>query len=364
MSSGPSVERYITGQTCGPEGSASGAVQHGGVHRVTYLRVTDADTTLIESTVTRPGDGIMGRVVRCLQIHIHSARAGRRSEFTIRDAVFALLRHFTEEREGVWDVLEIKSMEASGVICLAAAEFAIAMDFGCDLSPGPDGDTEVRILAGGRRGDLARVIHSIPRAQHLAGSLVTSFYRLRTRAWLAISRTPTAGREIDMVLPLPIPRGRELQPPPPVRFEQVDAAAVLRHPRRYASYGTDVETRVARHDLCFAGRVGGRLVFRMWLCVDPGFISARSPRLGGFRRSGYVYDSHTVPDWRGRRIRGAALHWVARELAASLDYLVLSVRPTNLASIRAAAKAGFRPVQDHEVQPTPASGLVHGAAPP
>ena len=323
------------------------------------VSVCAGDKAVLECRVVRARRGMRRRFLRQLHVTI-AVPAGRRvDEATLRGATLVLLRHFAGEGEGVWDTLTIRPAEHSNVIRLAACEFALAMDFGCDVPPASTGIEEVRLRTAGRRGALAHILNGLRVDMRLRTWFWTAYYATRQRVKAGVAAPPDAAAEIDMVLRLPVPESAVLPPPAGVRFEEVSPADVRNHPRRFASYGTDIEDRLLRGDRCFAGRFGSRVVLRTWICTDAGFIARRSPGLGRFSRAGYVYDTHTDPEWRGRSIRGASLHWVARHLSESLDFLVLSVRLTNFASIRAAAKAGFE-----VVAPADVPGVAHGPAAP
>ena len=309
------------------------------------LLVSNGGDVVFETEIRRADRGWLGRSIAAT-LRFPSTKAP--ADHAVRAATILLLRHLAAGKEGSWDVLTIQAPAFADEIRLAACSFAASMDLGCDMPPAGDGGGEVRIRSAGRRGAIAHLVGAIPRGARVGTWLRGIHYRLRTRSQLAWRRIGAGSPEIDMVLPLPVPAARLIAAPAGLSFEEVRHEAVLRHPRRFASYGTDVDHRVARGDRCFAGAIGGRVVFRMWLCTDADFIARRSPRLAAYGRAGYVYDSHTDPDWRGRSIRGASLHWVSKHMSDSLDYLVLSVLPTNLASIRAARKAGFMAIDERD----------------
>ena len=317
----------------------------------------ESDTLIMECAMQPAYSGLVGRLIRGRRVETRVEASREPADEPVRTATQALLRHFAAGGEGEWDLIELRPLSHSPLVCLAACEFSILMDFGCELSPASTGETVVRVLSAGRRSRVAQLLELVawPRAVH--SRLTGVFHGVRRRLHRGASGVAGSTREVDMVLALPIPAGRELRIPEEVRFQAVEPALVLRHPRRYASYGVDVEQRLERGDLCVAGTVGRQVVYWMWLSLDQSFIAGRAPRLRGFQRSGYVYDSHTDPFWRGRGIYGAALHWVARTMASMLDHLSLSVQSSNLPSIRAAEKAGFRRIDveglhgSHERQP-------------
>ena len=309
------------------------------------LRVSTAGDLVVECDISRVDRGWLGRSIDAT---LKFGSTTTPADHGVRAATRAILVHLVAGQEGSWDMLTIRAAKFVDEVRLDACSFAVTMDLGCDVPPAGAGGGEVRIRAPGRRGAIAHFLGAAPRGAGLSIWLRTMYHRLRTRSQLAWKRIGPGSPEIDMVLPLPVPVARLMGAPAELTFEEVRHEAVLGHPRRFASYGTDVDHRVARGDRCFAGTTGGRIVFRMWLCTDAVFIAHRSPRLAAYGRAGYVYDSYTDPAWRGRSIRGAALHWVANRMSDSLDYLVLSVLPTNLASVRAARKAGFRAVDGRE----------------
>ncbi len=89
---------------------------------------------------------------------------------------------------------------------------------------------------------------------------------------------------------------------------------------------------------------GDRLISAAWFSTAEAWI----PELGRRLRLGpgqvYGYDSFTAPDWRGRGVYGyrssvAAQVLTVAGLRHSLGFVIAHNRP----SLRAAAKAGFRP---------------------
>ena len=312
----------------------------------TVLQVREDDLLLMECSVMPAYSGVVGRLLRGRRVLMRVAACPAPAEGTVRAATLALLRHFAVGGEGLWDFIELRPESHVPLVCLAACEFAILMDFGCDLGPDTTGETVACVLSTGHRSRLAQFVEHVAWPRRLGTRLLGGYHAVRRQLHRSAFRRGETMAEIHMVLALPVPAARELRPPDPVRFDSVDATAALLHPRRYASYGVDVEQRIARGDLCFAGTAGRQVVYSMWLSLDPSFIAVRAPRLHRYRRSGYVYDSHTHPLWRGQGIYGAALHWVARTFGDSVDHLTLSVQPNNLSSIRAAVKAGFVRVAD------------------
>jgi hypothetical protein len=297
------------------------------------------------AVVTRgPRVSPVARLVRIVELTFAIDSTSECSPETLGRVIDACVRHVGIGAEGIWDVLVIRSPTHGDIVGAAGWHFATTMDYGCDMLPRSDDAVEMRLRVPGRRAAFAHFLLSAPDVSGLGTWARTLGYRMRRRAVLA-----RAGREprpeVHMILELPPPES-SLQPPSGVRFGEVDRDAVLAHPRRYASYGIDAHIRLDRGDRCFASEIDGRVIFRMWVSTNEGFIRQRSARLGALDRPAYVYDSFTDPAWRGRAIRGASLRWLAGVLAADAERIVLSVDGDNIASIRAAQKAGFRSIDE------------------
>ena len=311
----------------------------------TTLAVRHDGAVVARATVTRgPRVSPVARLVRILDLRVDIPDAPAAATAELARGIGAVIRHVGIGTEGVWDVLIVRSPTHGDMVGTAAWHFARTMDYGCDILPRSDDGVTVRLRVPGRRAALAHFLLSAPDASGLGTLARTIAYRLRRRAALA----PTAGRplpEVHMILELP-PTAPTIEAQAQVQFHEVAMDAVLAHPRRYASYGIDAEVRLRRGDRCFASEVDGRVIFRMWVSTNARFITQRSERLGALPRAAYVYDSYTDPVWRGRSIRGASLRWLAGVLENEVERIVLSVDGDNLASIRAARKAGFRSVDE------------------
>jgi hypothetical protein len=282
----------------------------------------------------------LARIVRIADLELHPGSVGVGAEPNVEAAVHSIVRHVGIGAEGVWDLLHIRSPSLGDIVGAAAWQFANAMDYGIDMLPRSDDGVMIRVRVPGRRAAIAHFMLSAPDMHGMATRVRSFTHELRRR--VAVARTPSAsGAEVDMLLEMPR-AGTPVSPPAGVEFCEVEAETVLKHPRRYASFGIDTDVRLGRGDRCFASQVAGRVVFRMWVSTDLLFIRRRSERLGALGRAAYVYDSFTDPAWRGRSIRGASLCWLADRMTGEVDRIVLSVEADNLPSIRAAQKAGFR----------------------
>ncbi|MBA2274842.1 MAG: GNAT family N-acetyltransferase [Actinobacteria bacterium] len=96
---------------------------------------------------------------------------------------------------------------------------------------------------------------------------------------------------------------------------------------------------------CFVVESEGRLLHATWVTTS----GAWTRELQGYVRppqgSAYVYESFTHPDARGQGLYPFALRRIASHAAErDLDNLWVAIEAGNHSSLRAVAKAGFRPV--------------------
>jgi hypothetical protein len=315
----------------------------GGAPGAQRLVMRLGDEVFGRATVTQAHPrSAVARLVRIVDLRLVLDPSPDSPMASLERAISACVRHVGIGAEGLWDVLIVRSPTHGDIVGAAAWQFATMMDYGCDMLPRSSDEIQLRIRVPGRRAALAHFLMSAPHANGLATWARSLAHRVRRRA--SVARTARERLpEVHMILELP-PAVSSLAPPPGVGFEEISRAAVLAHPRRYASYGIDADVRLDRGDRCFASHLDGRVIFRMWVSTNARFIRQRSERLGALPRAAYVYDSFTEPAWRGRSIRGASLRWLAAILAEEADRIVLSVDADNLASIRAAKKAGFRSI--------------------
>lgn len=107
----------------------------------------------------------------------------------------------------------------------------------------------------------------------------------------------------------------------------------------YLALGEDTEEKLAhrreRGDLLVLGEMDGKLCFFEWV-----HLCAVGERGDG---CAHLYKGYTVPEFRGRGISPAAQQFASRQLAAKgYKSVTTDVAESNIASIRAIEKAGFR----------------------
>ena len=131
----------------------------------------------------------------------------------------------------------------------------------------------------------------------------------------------------------------------PVSFAEATATEILSHPLRFGLrlYTNGVDPAIAR---LFVGRVDGVVVFRMAFNFSaPVLDRLVLPAFGDSLAApvALVSQCATEPGFRGRSIYPAALRWVAEWGGAhGVRSVVLLVERGNTASLKGAAKAGFR----------------------
>ena len=106
---------------------------------------------------------------------------------------------------------------------------------------------------------------------------------------------------------------------------------------------SQLEGRLARGEECFIARSGGRIVCANWAVYDEHTVRfLRYPlRIGPGEV--YVYDSYTLPAFRGSGAAPAlAAHLIERFLGAGLERALTLVLPENATNLRVRAKTGYR----------------------
>ena len=112
--------------------------------------------------------------------------------------------------------------------------------------------------------------------------------------------------------------------------------------------GTDSPTtfraRLTDATSCYLVETGGRMAHASWVTTAGAWTAELRTVVTPLAGSAYVYESFTDPALRGRGIYPFALRCICVELSArDLGTAWIGVDATNLASVRAIAKAGFRP---------------------
>ena len=138
-----------------------------------------------------------------------------------------------------------------------------------------------------------------------------------------------------------------------LEYQEATADEVQRHPLRFGLglYLNDVDPAVRRY---FVGRVDGQVAFRMALDFSaPVLERLVGPSLGPSLPPpvALVSQCATEPPFRGRSIYPGALQWVAQWAAErGVRTLVLLIHPSNAASLRGAAKAGFERIGEVAIE--------------
>ena len=145
----------------------------------------------------------------------------------------------------------------------------------------------------------------------------------------------------------------EIAPGVTVRYDEATEDEVQRHPLRFGLglYLNRVDPSVRRH---FVGRVDGQVGFRMALNFSAPVLDRMVlPSMGASLASpvALVSQCATEPSFRGLSIYPAALQWLAQWAGErGVRTLVVLIEPTNTASLRGAAKAGFKRVGEVATQ--------------
>lgn len=109
---------------------------------------------------------------------------------------------------------------------------------------------------------------------------------------------------------------------------------------------TSAETfrkRLTESQHCYAARLDGRLATSMWFGTDSVWIDFLGRALTLEPDQIYVFDTHTAPEYRGRRLQTWIRAWVYKD-AYERGYrrAVAVVAPENRSSIRSVLRAGYR----------------------
>lgn len=118
---------------------------------------------------------------------------------------------------------------------------------------------------------------------------------------------------------------------------------------RYAhDIGTDSRAtfaaRLSDASRCYAVEDAGRLLHASWVSTECTWTRELRAYLCPAGGHAYVYESFTRADARGRGVYPFALNEISRDLAErGIDLLWVGVEAHNAPSLRAVAKAGFRP---------------------
>ena len=145
---------------------------------------------------------------------------------------------------------------------------------------------------------------------------------------------------------------RALSPPPPMPELPVRAEIGLMSPREVASAGTafrddldpsSVSERLARGDSCFAVRVEGEIVHMAWVAVQRATVEYLGRDLMLEPDEIFIFDSFTLPEYRGMKIaqaRGAhvAGYYAERGYRRSLGVVAVE----NSAGLAVPEALGYR----------------------
>ncbi len=247
-----------------------------------------------------------------------------------------LLRCAKTNAQRPWHVLRVDARSDQRAVVIAAWQFALEWDMACDVAWGGDDIVSVSLYGHGARAAVARL------ASQLGGfRKATSMVRRRISGVAISPRVHRPGTALFLGLDLgEVTSGTGIAG---VVFRPVDLKAVARRPLLYADTVLGAEVLLEGGEECFVGQFEGRTIFRMWVgAVEPRSLAGVEPSVAR-KRCRYLHESHTVPGFRNRGIRTAALRWLAPRLR-DLEYemLWLHVMPDNAPAIRSAEKVGFR----------------------
>jgi ribosomal protein S18 acetylase RimI-like enzyme len=105
----------------------------------------------------------------------------------------------------------------------------------------------------------------------------------------------------------------------------------------------ELEARFGRGDECFVARSQGQIVCANWAATNEHTMRFVRYRLRIATGEVYVYDSFTLPAFRGRGVAPAlAVHMIEHFRRAGLARATTLIEPENAANLRARAKSGYR----------------------
>lgn len=139
--------------------------------------------------------------------------------------------------------------------------------------------------------------------------------------------------------------GEDCAETPELSFRSANFADASAYARQI---GTDspatFRARLTDATSCYLVEAGGRIAHASWVTTAGAWTEELRTVVTPPPDSAYVYESFTDPALRGRGIYPLALGCICAELSArGLGTVWIGVESTNLASVRAIAKAGFRP---------------------
>ncbi len=130
-------------------------------------------------------------------------------------------------------------------------------------------------------------------------------------------------------------------------YRELRLEGLLAHPEAFGSDYAESATRPASHWLERVSYPHGRERDNLWFAVGPdgtlaGMLGIYTEKMAKIRHVGTIVGVYTRPAWRRRGVAdallGRAIDWAR---AAGFRRLRLAVASTNVAAIRAYARAGF-----------------------
>lgn len=104
-----------------------------------------------------------------------------------------------------------------------------------------------------------------------------------------------------------------------------------------------IHRRLAARHRCFVARHDGRIVSASWIAEGLGFVDYLECDLVVGPETVYIYDTYTLPSFRGNNISPAMTVDIMRGLREEgFDRLISATAPENKANLRSRKKVGFR----------------------
>lgn len=104
-----------------------------------------------------------------------------------------------------------------------------------------------------------------------------------------------------------------------------------------------IHRRLAAGHRCFVARQDGRIVSASWIAEGWGFVDYLECDLNVGPETAYIYDTYTLPSFRGLNISPAMTVEIIRGLRTKgFGRLISAIAPENKANLRSREKVGFR----------------------
>jgi len=108
----------------------------------------------------------------------------------------------------------------------------------------------------------------------------------------------------------------------------------------------EAKRRLKLGHISFGAELDGEFVHLTWISFDEAYVGSLERKIRVYPNSAYVYDTYTVPEYRGLgiapKVMNAALHYLYKTKKIRTAYMAIS--EDNVPSLRTAQKETFRKI--------------------